>query len=343
MIYYEYKLPNGEIIATNFERCRYLGDFIGKEKENIKLVNCRNLYTEGDFGAVRLVVDDEKYLSSSSLAKSLLEGRAETARWIIAVAKENSIKTAETLRLFAHNLTSVHAHLKQKVQKLYTEDVYKLGDYEKQKEVIREKLAKSPDRSADDYCQIAKRVDDLGAQIEGFKLLSGVAPKLDLGRHDFKRITLRFLQPFLSDLKSRNISVDFISGDNQFKKYKPLLDPRLISLALNHFFHNVVKYCASDSDIKVGITKKDAYIEIVFDMVSVQIEDGEEQRIFEKGYSGLHTGDKAGEGLGLYVVEKALEKFGARLHVPSCKDSGVVRIHNKVPYCANSFRFVFKE
>ncbi len=341
MIYYEYKNKSGSIIASNIDNFPKLRNFIGDEEKNLVIGKFRNGYKENDLGSVRIISDDPDHINSKRLFESLLESRLETIEHIIEFEQRTTEKSNDMLRLFAHNLTTIFTHLKGKVQRIYNEEVYKNGDYGEQQTLVREKLSRNPDRAADDYCQIAKRIDDLGAQIDGFALLSGRESKLDMGRYDFMRIALRCAQPFFQDFYSKDISLEF-EGRENFQKLKTLLDPKLINLALHHFFHNSTKYCASNSKIKIFIESKNDHISVNFDMFSVRIEEEERERIFHKGFSGRHAESQKGEGLGLFVAKTALVKFGADLLVPVCASENIRDIGG-TPFCDNRFTFIFPD
>src|SRR5665213_1577173 len=130
MIYFEFKKPDGSVVASTIFNAPEKELFKGAEEINAKKKNARNLFTKTHRGSVRvLVVDDEDYLQSTKMAKKLLEAYAETFLSFILLEEETQTQWAEGLKLFAHNLIEVHTQLKDTVERIFNAEVQHAKGY----------------------------------------------------------------------------------------------------------------------------------------------------------------------------------------------------------------------
>ncbi len=342
MIYFEFKRTDGSLVVTTIVGVPEKGLFNGEEELNIKRNNARNLFTKTHHGSIRiLVVDDEDYLNSTKMAKKLLDAYAQTFLSFILLEEETQARWADGLKLFAHNLIEVHTQLKDTVERIFNTEVQRAKGYKEQKGLVKNKIQKDVEKAADDICQIAKRLDDMDAQITGFRIISGIIKKSEpnLGKYNLKNVLLRHVQPFLSDLQDEGVGLEFESTEEEFEKNKISADPKMVNVALHHFFQNATKYICPDSDIQISINTNAGRVQLLIKMISMKIEPEELENIFERGVSGKNVGSLAGQGIGMFVIESALEHFGASINIKP-DYSNTVSAGGK-QYTINSFIFDF--
>ena len=175
MIYFEFKKNDGLIVASNIFTSPEDKLFKGEENLNLKKDNARNLFATTSYGSVRvLVVDEKDYLMSTKLAKKLLDAYTETFRSFIYFEEEMQTQWSDNLKMFAHNLIEVHTQLKDTVERMFNTEAQHAKVYKEQRGIVKNKISKDVDMAADDVCQIAKRLDDMDAQITGFRIISGI-------------------------------------------------------------------------------------------------------------------------------------------------------------------------
>lgn len=340
MIYFEYRRQDSSLLASNFPD-GFVDPFLDVEKQNLKTKKARNLFREISHGSVRvLVVEEDEYLNSKRLSKSLLDVYVLLHGVVVDFDNSNVQKLADTLRLFAHNLIDVHTHLKGKVGRIFSDEVRYAGDYVTQKKLVKENILKNPDNAADDFCQVSKRIDDLEAQIVTVSLLSGITKQQvsNTGKYNLKKIILRHAQPFFEELDRLGIKIQFESTDYDFDSNKVVVDPRMINASFHHFFQNATKYCLPYSQIKISLNVGQATV-LYVTMMSVRIDKDELQTVFQKGVSGNHVGALAGQGIGMYVIKSALEHFGASIAVHPDYSKSDTR--NNIQYIENCFVIEF--
>jgi signal transduction histidine kinase len=342
MIYFEYRRADGSIVTSTIKDCPQNSLFTGYEDQHTKIGNSRNLFKRTDFGSVRLVIVDEKeYLASSKLAKKALEAYSDVYSSFNELELQSKKEFEKAVKLFAHNLIEVQAQLKDKVERIFTDHVRTTSNYKDQKALVKLKIQQNIDKAADDFCQIAKRLDDLEAQVESFRIISGIAKKTppNTGRYNAKNVLLRNAQPFLSDLKDIEVKLIFFDSDNDYANRRVLIDPKMFGTALHHFFQNATKYVRPNSEITVKlIDLSTKTIQLELNMMSIRIEKHELQSIFEQGVSGVNAGHLKGEGLGMYVMKTALEHFGGSIKIEP--DYSKSSDYNDKKYVLNSFRII---
>lgn len=336
MIYYEYRRKDNSIIASTLSESVEDKVFTGKKK------NARELTAESTYGSVRLlVVDEDGFINSSSLSKKLLQAYTESLGAFVRYEDGAKDRWADGLKLFAHNLIEVHTQLKDTVERMFNADVQRAKGYKEQKALVKTKIDKDTDRAADDICQIAKRLDDMDAQITGFKIISGIIQNSEpnLGRYNLRNVILRHIQPFLAELQEQHVTIEFSPSEDEFEKHKAMADPKMMNVALHHFFQNATKYICPNNQICISIQPGDDRIQISIDMTSIKIEEDEQEKIFERGVSGANAGNLAGQGIGMFVIKSALEHFGAIIKIRIQPIEPIT--YNSKEYTQNTFIFDF--
>jgi signal transduction histidine kinase len=107
------------------------------------------------------------------------------------------------------------------------------------------------------------------------------------------------------------------------------LQPVLIRLALCNVLVNALAYSPADSQVSLRITESDEPPTLVFEISDLG--DGIPAellpRLFEKGSRGRNARDKAGAGLGLYIVRKVIELEHGQVDVlPNSPRGSIVRL-----------------
>ena len=109
-------------------------------------------------------------------------------------------------------------------------------------------------------------------------------------------------------------------GDDKHK-YFACFDYESFHVAIYHVIENAAKYIKPKTGLNIEIKDVDEFIEIHMDMISLEIKEGETDRIFEEGVSGelaCRIG-KSGNGIGMNRAKKILELNSGTVSVrPLC-------------------------
>jgi signal transduction histidine kinase len=105
-----------------------------------------------------------------------------------------------------------------------------------------------------------------------------------------------------------------ISFSRNGESIEALADPELLRLAISQLLDNACKYSIPDAEIKVEIESQGDMVYIRVSNSGSSIQEGEQQRIFERFYRGTEARRfTTGSGLGLYVARKIALAHGGML------------------------------
>ena len=253
---------------------------------------------------------DLKILSNKHIANKTIEAYAEIARTI------EKLKTdyKQEYTILSHNLVTSHSLLQDALEQIVPEESLATAEnHSVQIEIVKKLLDADKRNSAESVLVIAKRVVDLQAQIEGFKILSG-NNKLDIGNHNIKKVLHNILYPFYEDFNKNNIEVRWhikheIKDENTIRT-----DYKVLNVALHHLLNNASKYVLPYSYIDICYNPEEKTLS--FEMISIRIERDELKKIFDLRFRGRNVLDsEPGEGVGKYMVKKALDLLNADIIV----------------------------
>ncbi len=104
------------------------------------------------------------------------------------------------------------------------------------------------------------------------------------------------------------------------------LDMGLMRLALRNVLANAIEHSPPGAAVELRISDSDEPLAILFDVADQGpgIDPGILPRLFERGVRGRPNGERAGHGLGLYIVRRVLELHGGRAEVLDTGPGGTV-------------------
>ena len=179
------------------------------------------------------------------------------------------------------------------------------GDYNHQFELIQNKILENIEDAVNMFNRICKNNNSLKSKLLSLKALHNIAIKLRNKKTKIRPVVLRACHDHFTELKELDVIMNIEEADDDF-----ILDIDFDTFfsALDPFLENTVKYVLPNSKIIVSFTKQGGINKIIFNMMSLKIEDQEKEKIFEYRYSGFHAKkeDLSGQGIGLYVSNKLL-------------------------------------
>lgn len=335
MTYFEiFDKEDGTILASTLSKCPGLHHFAENPGENMQNGGFKNAVREYPHCTVRIIATEDPELMNGSRGITRV---ANIYADLVSVLKGMKRDQQAGYKVFSHNLITAHAKLQGEVESILPEAGFRESrTYEEQLNVAERAVNTNPNIASEALLQILKRVVDIQAQIEGFKILTGeVKPKF--GSHNIKRTLLSVLYPFYEELNKKGIFVRLDIDDAVASANEVTLDYKLFNVAMHHFLNNTQKYGLPGSKVDITFNPLENYLEI--SMKSVRIDKEEIKEIFKMGIYGNHAAGFAGDGIGMYMVGRALEIMGANMDISS--EYGQQEVVAGVPYTPNKFRIYF--
>ncbi|MDX2196993.1 MAG: HAMP domain-containing sensor histidine kinase [Cytophagales bacterium] len=129
-------------------------------------------------------------------------------------------------------------------------------------------------------------------------------------------------------------SLQFLEGYKAIKfdlrieqKSDFMSDPMMIYSVFQNIIENAIKYSDESKDIpflKIQINSTDLKTVIKFEDNGIGIEDNINEKVFEMFFRA--TNQSSGNGLGLYIVKKSIEKLGGSINMLSKLGEGTTTI-----------------
>lgn len=131
------------------------------------------------------------------------------------------------------------------------------------------------------------------------------------------------LEEFASQIAAKNLMVR-----RDYEKKEPLVevDLGLTRIVLQNLISNSVKYTPKQGHITVKIRRKDGVIEIRVADTGYGIPHNQQEKVFTKFFRANNIAkiEKAGTGLGLYIVKEIIDKTGGSISFESEENKGTV-------------------
>jgi K+-sensing histidine kinase KdpD len=214
------------------------------------------------------------------------------------------------------------------------------GNIKNQFEEIENFIKDNPKEAARVFLRTAKSNAALKAEFSVFKKLFESKPILQIKKHPVHKVVMNLLHVFFQDFTDKGVHVE-VGETTQMLN----LDYESIQVALYHIMDNAVKYCLINTPLIIEFLKLEGNFVIRFDMISVQIESDEIERIFEEHYRGMSARElrKPGSGIGLNVVKRILSLNNAKLVVQPDSGGRNGKYFSGVKYQNNIFDIIFHD
>ncbi|TDN92151.1 ATP-binding protein [Microbacterium sp. BK668] len=92
-------------------------------------------------------------------------------------------------------------------------------------------------------------------------------------------------------------------------------DPQILSEAVGNLVANAISYSPAGSSVGVGVRSTDGIVEIAVTDRGIGIQEGEQERVFERFYRADQARSRrtGGTGLGLSIVKHAVQRHGGEV------------------------------
>lgn len=213
-----------------------------------------------------------------------------------------------------HTIATIQAKMSQKMESLIGFNKMR-GSYQEVIKNVKNIVEQSPHKTAELICELNKRIEEIDSHLQSLSIISNQTA-LDLQYHHLKTTLLNIYAPFKNNFNEKNIHVDFERVNTDIKI---LIDYKILSLVMHHFFDNATKYAKSNHEICFIYSQDN---KLVVTMHSLNIKNTD--KIFTIGYSGENTDTLAGHGIGMNVIKRGLLAMNMDISVcsePLVKDS----------------------
>ncbi len=309
MIFFEIKNTTGKIIAGNmqefsrraeFENNRTFIEYLSKDKKKT-VRGVRGGEDMADGINVWLVVEDEKdLLLSSGLFKKTLDIYKKAASDIWKYQKTQ-------FEAHAHTLETIQGQIRQQIEG-FADDTQFYGDtYRASVESISNLVGNDIKSAADLICYVHQRVIEMRAHMLGVEVIhAGAQYEIKMVQVSLMRAIYSQCFPFLEALNKNEVVLKFHFSED----HKVEVDKNMFSLVMYNFFSNAVKYAKPNTEIHLTYSADTSTLDV--GMTSLKIEKTEIKSISNETVRGRHAGDIPGKGIGLFVLQKALELMGKK-------------------------------
>jgi len=156
----------------------------------------------------------------------------------------------------------------------------------------------------------------LSSLLETYRSYNGTV-HLKFSEISFDNLVKECLSEMIYVAKDKNISVDFVSNNNDRLIFADRVQLKRVIMNL---LTNAIKYGYKNSMIKLSVTNNDSKISFQFENNSPYIPKEKQKALFNRyvSYSTINKG--LGTGLGLYASKKIIDAHNGKIYLESFKD-----------------------
>lgn len=247
-----------------------------------------------DYGKSKGFIADFDSITGS--LKALCSTRDEIMRY----REEDSIKR---IRRVLHNVRTINAHSLMEMRGIVPESFFKQHMKDAIVSATNHIRANAP-RTAHGVLEIAKDLYSIKTEFSVYdKLIKGDEAVVKKP-FNIRDVLMTVVYPFFGDFTNKNVLID-IQPYHQSARF----DFETIQIAFYHIIENTAKYVKPDTRVRISFPVEDGMQKVIFEMISLHIDEDEKANIFKEGYSGRQAvqSGQQGEGIGLYRSKRLVE------------------------------------
>lgn len=289
-----------------------------------------------EYGLIIVLTIDEKYVNSSRLHSDLLKMSLLMLNNIVLHRNSISLNQNEYVQELIHNLTSLNTYNVQELQSLIPQDVLS-QNINKQKDVIKRIINDKPNITTETLLKLIKYNYAMKVEFSVFEKTVMQNPSIQKLEYSVREIILSVLQIFIEDFDEKKITVSV-----DYNQRRIHIDYEILFVSLFYLFENAVKYCCSHSDFKVIFKEEQNNFIVIFEMMSLRIEDDEVAKLCDKKFRAKSAIalTSEGKGIGMSRILKTLKLNSGILEiVPRINPKAKTR--NNLQYELNQFKIKF--
>lgn len=237
-------------------------------------------------------------------------------------------REAAKFRRLIHNLRSLNAKIIQEIYFIALQDRL-IGNASRTIDYISSEIEKDTKSAARALLSILKCSSAQRAEFSAFEKINGKVVILDKAPHSIHQVVMNVFYLFFSEYTDKKVRCDVNKTD-----LHGFFDYESIQVCLYHIVENSAKYTKNGSNLDVYFKKNGNFIEIIFEMISLAVDNDEVDNIFKEGISGRMACNKnlQGSGFGLTISHEM-----ARINGGSLKLIAGTREKGNGEYARNKF------
>jgi hypothetical protein len=282
-------------------------------KKEIKLNKIKHKaklgYETNSNGTIYIITTETKYVNSSKLFNELIKMSIISLDTIISFNKKIALNQNEYVQDLIHNLTSLNAYNIQDLDALIPQQNLS-KNINTQKSIIKSIIQEKPNITVETLLRLIKYNFAMKVEFSVFEKTVMKNPNVQKIEYSIREIILSILQIFIEDFEAKKIQV---SVDSNFTRL--FVDYDILFVSLYYILDNAVKYCSNKTKFKIIFKEDGNDFFVLFDMVSLRIEDFEVGKLCQKKFRAqsakLLTDE--GKGIGMNRVLKTLKLNNAEI------------------------------
>ncbi len=301
--------------------------FQGKEYRTGKIVS--------ENGTLYAYTVDKKFIRNTNLFKTHTNVIVSLLSNLNTFKKEVSKEINKHINILIHNLTTLNAHDMQELFNLVPqEDLAK--NPKRGLKTIKEKIEENTTKASQVFLKLLKNNIATKTEFSVFSKLYEENPTLNKKNYVISDVLYNVLYNFFPDLTDKEIEITL-----NFPTTKAFFDYESIQVALFHMVDNIVKYIKPKSTLVIEFKDFLNEINIVFDMISLKVNEDEKDKIFIEGFSGqcATKNGQSGKGIGMSRVKQILELNNGDISLKT----GDRYANNDIEYNNNIFTIILKK
>jgi hypothetical protein len=342
-VFHQIKDITNKIVLNDFPReFQYLLDNEIDKTLKIKILyKSRNIEAKigrqiSENGLIIILAIDKKYVNSSRLFSDLLKMSLIMLNNIVSHRNRISLNQDEYVQELIHNLTSLNTYNVQELQSLIPQNILS-QNINKQKDVIKKIVNEKPNITTDTLLKLIKYNYAMKVEFSVFEKTVMQNPTIQKLEYSVREIILSVLQIFIEDFDEKKISVSV-----DYNQRRIHIDYEILFVSLFYLFENAVKYCCSHSDFKVIFKEEQNNYIVIFEMMSLRIEDEEVERLCDKKFRAKSAIalTSEGKGIGMSRILKTLKLNSGEFEIVP-RIAGKAKTRNNLQYELNQFKIKF--
>lgn len=287
-------------------------------------------------GTIYIVTTEIKFVSSFKMFKELLKMSVISLDSLTDLKRNICFNQNALIQELIHNLTSLNTYNIQDLFSLIPQQVL-TQNINKQNETIRNIIVEKPIVTANTLLKLIKYNLAMKIEFSVFEKTIIPYPSVQKIEYSIKDIVLSILQIFIEDFEERKIEVSIDACEKRL-----IVDYDTLSVSLYFILENAIKYCSPNTKFKIFFKEEANSFSILFDMVSIRIENHEVKKLCEKNFRGASAIllTKEGKGIGMYRILKTLKLNNAEIEILP-RISNFVRETKDAAYEHNQFKIKF--
>lgn len=326
---------NSQNLITDFDSISSPFEIIIDEKKQIARIGKKS----NKFGTIYTLTTESKFVNRVKLFKELIEFSIISLKSFEIFHKKIVQQQTEKTESLIHNITSLNTYSIQDLfslipQKSLSENI------NTQKDIIKSIITEKPNVTISTLQKLIKY--NLAMKVE-FSIFEKTQKPNVVDKkitHSIRAIVLSILQIFIDDFEVNNIEVSLDAGEASEKRFE--IDDDSLFVSLFYILENSLKYCCPKTKYKIIFKEEHTCFSIIFDMISIKIEDYEINKLTEHGYRGKSAIElnAEGKGIGMFRITKTLKLNNAELEITPRINDYSKKIGNVI-YERNQFKIKF--